>query len=47
LHESAREQPAFISGRRTFLSGASIFAVSAINLTPAKSIISAVFEAAF
>jgi len=47
LHESAREQPAFISGIRTFFSGESIFAVSAINFTPAKRTISALFEAAF
>ena len=47
LHEFASEQPAFKSGNNTFFSGERILAVSAMNLTPAKTIISAEFDAAF
>jgi len=44
--ESAREHPAFKSGKTTFFCGFKIFAVSAIKCTPAKAIISAfVFSA--
>ena len=46
LHESAREHPAIRSGIITFFSGESIFTVSAMNLTPARTIISAVVSAA-
>ena len=47
LQESASEHPAFKSGKSTFFSGESIFAVSAINFTPANKIMSALLDAAF
>src|SRR3989304_8340290 len=45
--DSAKEHPAFKSGIRTFFCGDKIFAVSAIKLTPAKTIISASVAADF
>src|SRR5690606_21011229 len=44
---SAREHPAWRSGKRTFFSGQRILAVSAIKWTPAKPMISASVPAAF
>ena len=43
---SAKEQPAFRSGKTTFFEGLRILAVSAIKCTPAKTIISAFVFAA-
>ena len=43
VKDSAREQPAFISGIKTLFSGLINFAVSAIKWTPHKIMISAEF----
>ena len=45
--ESASPQPAFGSGNRTVLVGLRIFAVSAMNITPAKTITGAEDSTAF
>src|SRR5690606_24721138 len=45
--ESAKEHPAFKSGKTTVLLGFKILAVSAIKCTPAKTMISASVSAAF
>ena len=46
-HDSSKEHPALISGNITVLLGLRIFATSAINLTPQKTITSASVAWAF
>ena len=47
LQDSSKEHPALISGSNTSFCGLNIFATSAMNLTPQKTIVSALVLCAF